>query len=235
MKCGNEECDYDLFLQEVGFVICPKCGGTIRANLRPEYFNKMFLTGRMDELRSDIRLWERLETLLRFSPFILFILVQIFVFGPGGDAIVEERAFRETLPDIQFLRELQAVIGMTILCIVLDKGYNQLRVIVSARSWYRSIVPHMVIKTLGYAAIVAYMYSAHVPDFVAFLNAAQPDTYYSPGRIEFGLTMSRFWYIGFIWWTVIANFIAETIDTVNEHRIFHLNEIVIGRHLENPR
>lgn len=232
MKCGNENCDYDLYLDELDFVICPKCGELIRQNLQPEHFKKLFLTGQTERFRNETRWFERVERWLRLSPFFLCAISQMFVFGVGGDVLAEGPVDSSDIWARQLVMEVQMVFAISALCFVINKAYDYLRVVFTGERWHRHLWPHVVIKVVVYAIIIAVLATNQIPEFYAFLDQAPKTRFFTEPVIQSGLTNARFWFTGLIWWNLAVNFIADMVDAYNEQRVFLMNKIILTNPIE---
>lgn len=233
MKCGNDKCDYELYLDELDFVICPKCGELIRHNLAPEHFKKLFLTGQTERFRKETWWFEQTERWLRLSPIVLWLLSELFVFGRGGVLLNEGVVAEATnIWDFQLVREAQIIAGLTALCFVINKAYDYARIVFTGEHWHRHLWPHLAIKAVIYAVMLAVLYTHQIPDFNAYLDQAEKVRWFSDAIIQSGLNAAKFWYTGLIWWTLAVNFTADIIDAYNEQRVFLMNKIILTKAIE---
>ena len=232
MKCGNDRCDYELYLDELDFVICPKCGELIRRNLQPEHFKKLFLTGQTERFRTTTRWLERTERALQVSPFVLLVLSEFFVLGMGGSVLAESAASAGGVWGFQLVREIQNVLGLSALCFVINKAYDYVRIGFMGSWWHHHLWPHLLIKTVIYGMIAAYVHTYPIPEFAAYL-AHSPKTSAIPGElVQFGLRNAYLWFIGLAWWTLIAYFLSDMVDTYNGQRVFLMNKIILTKPIE---
>lgn len=232
MKCGNDKCDYELYLDELDFVICPKCGELIRHNLAPEHFKKLFLTGQTERFRKETWWYEQTERWLRLSPIFLWLISQLLVFGVGGDVLDEGSIGPTTFWSLQFVRETQMVFGLSAVCFVINKAYDYLRIVFVGERWHRYLWPHVMIKTAIYAAILGALYTHQIPDFYAYLDQTEKTRHLTEQIIQSGLIAARFWFTGLIWWILSVNFIADMIDAYNEQRVFQINKVILTKPIE---
>lgn len=232
MKCGNEKCDYELYLEEVDFVLCPKCGELIRHNLQPEYFKKIFLTGQTERFRNATLWRERFERGLRLSPIVLWAISQLAVFGLGGDVLIEMVDFANGIPQIQFVRESQMVFGLAALCFVINKAYDYLRIGFMGGWWHSRLWPHLLIKAVIYVVMVVVVSTNQIPDFYTYLDQAQKASEFAEPVLQGALTNARIWFTGLVWWSLTANYLADAIDTFNEQRVYLMNKIIMMKPIE---
>lgn len=232
MKCGNEKCDYELYLDELDFVICPKCGELIRGNLQPEHFKKLFLTGQSERFREETSHYEHIERWLRLSPLFLWLISQLFVFGVGGSVLADTPENGIGIFTAQRILETQMVLGLTAICFMINKAYDYLRVVFGGDRWHRHLWPHLMVKAVAYGLLLLVLCTNQIPEFYAFLEQVEKVTYLTEPVLAGALVNARFWFTGLILWNLVANYIADALDAYNERRVYLMNKIIMVKPIE---